>query len=126
MQMARLGKSLLVLATVAIFATACASGPSDLQYPPGKTLKVTRQVWSYYQEYLATLGGSTPGVFLVAMDGDVARGARYMYCPVQYERCSAKGGGPVNETNRMCIKDHLTCVLFARNSLIQVPYEIID
>ena len=89
-------------------------------------MKVTRKVWSYYQEYLATLGGSTPGVFLVAMDGDVARGARYMYCPVQYDRCSAKGGGPVNETNRMCIKDHLTCVLFARNSQIQVPYEIID
>ncbi len=126
MLMARLGKSLLALAAAAIFVTACASAPADLRYPPGKTLKVTRKVWSYYQEYLATLGGSTPGVFLVAMDGDVARGARYMYCPVQYDRCSAKGGGPVNETNRMCIKDHLTCVLFARNSQIQVPYEIID
>jgi hypothetical protein len=67
-----------------------------------------------------------PGVFLVALDGDVGRGARYMYCPLEFERCAAKDGGAINETNRMCKKDSLKCVLFARDSRILVPYEIID
>lgn len=116
----------VLLFCFASLTTACTGGPDELSYPPGKTLKITKQVWSYYQDYLGTLGGSMPGVFLVAMDGDVGRGARYMFCPPEFDRCSAKGGGAINETNRMCKKDQLTCVLFARDSHIVVPYEIID
>lgn len=126
MAFVRMMKPLLALAAAVSLLAACAGGPGDLQYPAGKTLKITKEVWSYYQAYLGTLGGTMPGVFLVAMDGDVGRGARYMYCPPKYDRCAPKGGGAINETNRMCKKDHLTCVLFARDSHIVVPYKIID
>lgn len=122
----RLGKLLLTLFSIASLASACAAGPSELQYPPGKTLKITKVVWAYYQSYLTTLGGKLPGVFLVAVNGGVGRGARYMYCPTIYDRCAPKAGGAVNETNQMCKKDGLTCVLFARDSHILVPYQIID
>ncbi len=103
---------------------AACSTPPSLAYPEGATLKITSKVWGYYQEYLGRQGGvRKDGAFLVALLGDVGVGARYSYCPSSADYCT---GGSINRANKMCIEDHLKCVLFARGPSIVVRYEIID
>ncbi len=122
----RLLKPLVALAAAASLVAACASGPSALQYPAGKTLSITKDVWDYYQEYLAVQGGyRKDGAFLVALVGDVGVSAQYSYCPPQYDACTF-GAGAVNWANKGCIEKNLKCVVFARGSKIVVPYKILD
>ncbi|WP_374384947.1 hypothetical protein [Dongia sp.] len=106
----------------AAILSACAA-PASLTYKGSGPLRVTSEVWGYYQEYLAKQHGARrDGVFLVAMYGDIGRSARYSYCPEVYDYCTSGG---LNVALNLCKEDHLDCVLFARGSQIVVPYEII-
>ncbi len=105
------------------FLAACGT-PASLSYPPGATLKITKKVWGYYQEYLTKQGGvRKDGAFLVVLVDDVGVGARSSYCPPSADYCT---GGIINLANQMCIEEHLKCVLFARGPKIVVPYTVID
>jgi hypothetical protein len=126
MYLKRFGKSVLALACIVSFIGGCAAGPSKLAYPTGQTLKITKNTWSIYQEYLASQGGfRKEGAFLAVLEGDVGVSGRYSYCPPSYDGCTF-GPGAINWANKLCIQDQLTCVLFARGSNIVVPYKIID
>lgn len=55
-----------IVATLS-FLAACGT-PASLSYPPGATLKITKNVWGYYQEYLTKQGGvRKDGALLVVM-----------------------------------------------------------
>ena len=112
---------------VAVFAavvlSACVGAPSDLQYPAGKTLKITKDVWGTYQEYLATLSPRHTGVFVVALVDDIGVAGSYSYCPPEYDGC--RGGDAISLAKQPCIEENLKCVLFARDQSIVVPYEVI-
>jgi hypothetical protein len=123
MKFPRVLKNTAAISMALAFLAACSTPPS-LAYPEGATLKITSKVWGYYQEYLGRQGGvRKDGAFLVAVVGDVGVGARYSYCPSSADYCT---GGSINRANKMCIEDHLKCVLFARGPQIVLPYKIID
>ena len=113
----------VVLMSAAVVLFGCASTPSDLQYPAGKTLKISKEVWSHYQEYLGTLRPQHSGVFVVLLVGDVGVSSSYSYCPLDADRCRI--GEAVNLAKQPCIEESLKCVLFARDQSIVVPYEVI-
>lgn len=119
----RLGKPFLAIISAVSLLAAC-STPAALTYPPGKTLNITSDVWGYYQQFLTKQGGiRKDGTFMVALENDIGVGARYSYCPQVYDYCTTGG---LNVANKLCIEDHLTCVVFARGNKIVVPYKIID
>ena len=115
-------RAVLMLAAVAL--SACASTPSDLVYPAGKTLKITKEVWGSYQEYLGTLRPQHSGVFIVLLDDDLGSNSSYSYCPPDADRCRI--GDAVNVAKEPCIENSMKCVLCARDKAILVPYEIVD
>ena len=92
-----------------------------MQYPEGKTLKIPKEVWGTYQEYLATLGPRHSGVFLVALEGDVGVAGSYSYCPPEYDGCGS--GDAIRLAKQPCIENNIKCVLFARDQSIVVAYE---
>jgi hypothetical protein len=113
-----------VLMAAAVVVSACAGTPSDLQYPAGKSLKITKEIWSHYQEYLGTLRPQHSGVFVVLLVDDVGISSSYSYCPPDADRCVI--GDAVNLAKQPCIENNVKCVLFARDQAILVPYEIVD
>lgn len=108
----------------AVVLSGCAGTPSDLQYPAGKSLKITKEIWGHYQEYLGTLRPQHSGVFVVLLVDDVGASSSYSYCPPDADRCVI--GDAVKLAKEPCIENNVQCVLFARDQAILVPYEIVD
>ncbi|TDQ83274.1 hypothetical protein A8950_1560 [Dongia mobilis] len=117
------GRKFVALIAILAAMTACGT-PESLSYPPGKTLKITKNVWSAYQEYLGMQGGvRKEGAFLVVLHNDVGVGSRWSYCPPSADYCT---GPTINLANDMCKQEKLKCVLFARGTTEILPYEIVD
>jgi hypothetical protein len=118
-----MGRLLLSLIFVAVVATACGHTDS-LNYPPGKTLIITKKVWSAYQEYLAKQGGfRKEGAFLVILYEEIGVSSSYSYCPQSFEGCKYEA---INVANEPCREKNLKCVLFGLGKKILIPYEVID
>jgi len=104
---------------VAIVATfllaACAASESTLA--PGEKLHVTAAVIDGYQQYTHL---ATTGAFAVSLNG---RNYAYYWCPGM--RCLGGASVFASHAIRMCEKDGDTCILFARDSGIIVPYDVV-
>jgi len=104
----------LLLMPMAIMA-GCVVNSSKLA--PGQKLQVAAGVMQGYQEYLHVKGST--GAFAVSLSG---RRYAYDYCPGQ--RClGGSSYGP--QAIQMCESQGDTCVLFARDEGIIVPYEVV-
>ncbi|WP_374368778.1 hypothetical protein [Dongia sp.] len=115
--------AIILVTAMTSFVAACGT-PESLSYPPGKTLKITSDVWGAFQEYRELQGGVRKnGFFLVAMHNDVGVGSRWSYCPPSADYCREGG---LNLASQMCRDERLTCVLFARGPQIVLPYEIVN
>ena len=116
-------QSFIALFLLGGFLTSCATGPAHLNLPAGKSLSVTKNAWGHYQDYLSKLGGED-GVFLFAVEGDLAYAGVYYYCPEAFDRCQASS--PINRANDLCEENKLKCVLFARGRTIVAKYQVVD
>ena len=100
--------------------------------PAGKKLKVTQQDWSGYQDDLERgdrPGHKKSGAFAVVLHQGVGvtGGGSWFYCPRDYDGCRTQGGEIATESVlNVCRREGLDCMIFARNSDIQVPYELVD
>ena len=110
----------LGIAVLAMLVAGCATGPYS--GANGKTILVSKEVWSFYQEYLAKISGVNRGVFVVGLDDGFAVTGSANYCPGSscfatnyskgaFDSCRSFGG-------------NLECVLFANSSDIQVNYKV--
>ena len=101
----------------ALFLAACAANASKLA--PGQKLGVVPGVMDGYQEFLHAKNGGS-GAFAVALSGN--RYA-YFYCPAQ--RCVGGRSAAAPRAVQSCESDGETCVLFATDEGIIVPYEVV-
>lgn len=111
-----------VLFLMACFAAAgflagCAANSSKLA--PGQKLAIEPGVMEGYQEFLRARSGG-PGAFAVALSGD---GYAYYYCPAQ--RCLGGRSAAAPRAIATCESHGATCVLFANDEGIIVPYEVV-
>ena len=110
---------------VAALLAACASPLSgDYAKGKGKTLSITKDVWSGYQEYLTAIRGTNPGYFVVAAVGGVGVGANYRYC--QSAGCLTVGTAASELVNQCRGYGADECILFAQSSDILVDYKVVD
>jgi hypothetical protein len=98
-----------------LLVSSCVSTQSNL--PPGQRLQVAAGTMSYYREYLRHLGS---GAFAVSLSG---RRSAYSYCPA--DRCLGGAGAFAGQAISMCEKEGDKCVLFASNTEILVPYDVV-
>lgn len=130
--MRRFAKRAAMLAALALAVSGCAQQATEgAQLAPGEKLKITRQVWSDYEQYVKEgegLGPDRHGAFGVAIIGDVGTVglSQYYYCPRMYDYCGRLGSNAVSDVLDVCRRENVDCLIFARNEEIQVPYEIID
>ena len=121
-----------VLAAVALAASGCAQqGTNGATLAAGETLKITKEVWSDYEQYVQRgrgLSSDRNGAFGVAIIGDVGTVglSAYYYCPRMYDGCGRLGSNAVSDILNECRRENVECLIFARNEDILVPYEIID
>jgi hypothetical protein len=99
----------------ALLLAACASSESKLA--PGEKLHVSASVMDGYQQYTHQ---ATTGAFAVSLSG---RRYAYYWCPSL--RCLGGASVFASHAIRMCERDGDTCILFARDSGIIVPYEVV-
>jgi hypothetical protein len=99
----------------ALLLAACAA--DDAKLAPGEKLKVTTAVMDGYQEYTHQ---AVTGAFAVSLDG---RSYAYYWCPGI--RCLGGASVFASHAIRMCEKNGANCILFARDSGIIVPYEVV-
>jgi hypothetical protein len=81
-------------------------------------LQVSAEVMEGYQEYSHR---ATTGAFAVSLSG---RRYAYYWCPAT--RCLGGASVFASRAITMCEKGGDTCVLFARDSGIMVPYEVVN
>lgn len=130
--MRKFARQAAVLAALALAVSGCAQqGTEGAKLAPGEKLKITREVWSDYEQYMQQgrgLGPDRNGAFGVAIIGDVGAAglSKYYYCPRMYDYCGRLGSNAVSDVLDVCRRENVECLIFARNEDIQVPYEIID
>ena len=130
--MRKFARQAAILAALALAIYGCAQqGTEGAKLAEGEKLKITREVWSDYEDYLKRgqgLGPDRNGAFGVALVGDVgAVGlSTYYYCPRMYDYCGRLGSNAVSDVLDECRRENVECLIFARNDDILVPYEIID
>ncbi|HVO03870.1 MAG TPA: hypothetical protein VMT54_16835 [Candidatus Cybelea sp.] len=113
------------LAAVGLLLGACTT-PYAGEYAKGsnKTLGVTKDVWSGYEEYVGKLTGVNKGVFVVAAIKDVGLSYVYYYCPGTkciYENTAKKA---MEDCKGM--DPRVDCVMFAQSATILVNYKQLD
>ena len=129
--MRKLARKAAILAAVGLAVSGCAQqGTEGALLAKGETLKITREVWRDYEDYVQRghgLGPDRSGAFGVAIFGDVGTVglSGYYYCPRMYDGCRP-GKNAVSDILDECRRENVECLIFARNDDIQVPYEIID
>ena len=129
--MRKLARQAAILAALALAVSGCAQqGTDGATLAPGETLKITKEVWSDYEQYVQRgrgLSSDRSGAFGVAIIGDVGTVglSTYYYCPRQYDGCRP-GKNAVSDILDECRREDVECLIFARNEDILVPYEIID
>lgn len=95
----------------------CAANASKLA--PGQKLAIVPGVMEGYQEFLRARSGGA-GAFAVSTAGD---GYAYYYCPAQ--RCLGGRSAAAPRAIATCESRGATCVLFANDEGIIVPYEVV-
>jgi hypothetical protein len=123
MDLLRLGKILLVLAFAAchgiILGSQDALGQSN-----SNPLRITQEVWSQFQDYLAKREGlRQDGAFLVVRSDNIGVDSSYSFCPPGLAVCSYEA---IKAAGKGCRENRLDCVLFALSDKIIVAYEIVD
>lgn len=108
---------LSVLLPVLLLA-ACAPNASKLA--PGQKIGVVPGVMEGYQEFIQAKSSGSGGAFAVSMSGN--RYA-YFYCPAQ--RCVGGRSAAAPRAIQACEKTGESCVLFATDEGIIVPYEVV-
>ena len=130
--MRRFARQAAILAALALAVSGCAQqGTEGAKLAPGEKLKITKEVWSDYEQYVQQgrgLGPDRNGAFGVAIVGDVGAAgvSKYYYCPRMYDGCGRLGSNAVSDVLDVCRRENVECLIFARNDDIVVPYEIID
>jgi hypothetical protein len=130
--MRKFARQAAILAALALAITGCApTGTDGAKLASGEKLKITREVWSDYEQYVQQglgLGPDRNGAFGVALVGDVgvAGVSQYYYCPRMYDYCGRLGSNAVSDVLDHCRRENVECLIFARNDDILVPYEIVD
>ena len=119
-------------AAFALVLSGCAQqGTEGAQLAAGQKLRITQKVWSEYEEYVKHgrgLGPDRQGAFGVVVLGGMGLVglSSYNYCPREYDGCRPGGSNPTSRILDACRRENVECLIFARNDLIQVPYEIVD
>ena len=91
--MRKFARSAAILAALALAISGCAQqGTDGAKLAEGEKLKITREVWSDYQDYVKRgreLSSDRNGAFGVAIVGDVGAVGlpTYYYCPRMYDYC---------------------------------------
>ena len=113
-------------ALLAALLAACASPLSgDYAKGHGKTLMVSKRVWSGYQEYVGLIGGTNRGDFVVTVLNGVALGYHAQYCPGT--SCITVGSRASSLMSECKAEGpQVQCVLFAQSSEILVDYKLVD
>ena len=130
--MRKFARQAAMLAALVVVVSGCAQqGTDGAKLAPGEKLKITRDVWSDYEQYMKQgqgLGPDRNGAFAVALVGGIgtAQVSQYYYCPRMYDSCGRLGSNAVSDVLDVCRRENVECLIFARNEDIQVPYEIID
>jgi hypothetical protein len=104
---------------------ACAS-PLSGEYAKGrtngKTMVLTKEVWSWYKDYVTKISGVNKGVFVVAVNGGVAYSASYYYCPGPSCMTESFSGKAMSRCRSFGAE--YECILFANSADIQVSYKV--
>jgi len=113
-------------ALLTVLLAACASPLSgDYAKGKGKTLSISKEVWSGYQEYLTKISGTNPGFFVVAVVDGVGVGGNYQYCPGT--SCYTTGAAASNMVNQCRgYGPDVECILFAQRNEILVDYKVVN
>ena len=110
---------------LAVILAACASPLSgDYAQGKGKTVLVTKEVWGWYQDYVAKISGVNAGLFVVGLQDGTAVAYSAYYCPAT--KCIAKNMGKAAMDSCHGLGYDLECVLFARSADILVNYKLLD
>src|SRR5262245_33033995 len=123
--MRQFARQAAILVALALAISSCAQqGTEGAKLGSGETLKITRKVWSEYEQYLQQgqgLGPDRNGAFGVALVGDVgvAGVSQYYYCPRMYDYCGRLGSNAVSDVLDLCRRENVECLIFARNDDIQ-------
>ena len=114
---------IVAVALAAVLLSACASSLSgDYASGKSKTLLVSKDTWSGYQEYLSKVGNGTfEGAFVVQVVDDRTYGYASAFCPTG--RC-LQSKNPTNMAMGDCVGHGAPCVLFARSGDILVNYKL--
>jgi hypothetical protein len=113
---------------LAALLAACAS-PLSGEYASGKgkTMVVTKEVWSYYQDYVGKISGVNKGVFVVGVLDGEAITAVYYYCPGT--KCIVENASKeamddcAGQATGHNLGTRYECVLFAQSGRILVNYK---
>lgn len=94
--------------------------PARIELGPDETLRISRDVWVKYLEYLEKLWADS-GAFVVGENG---LGAGYVGCAM-FSRCLQNKHYARRAIN-LCEKEAVKCIVFAEGATILVDYEIVD
>ena len=119
-------KRIFFVAALAMLVAACASSLTGeyARGSNGKTMLVSRAVWSAYQEYLGKIGGVNKGLFVVGLYNGIAETSYYYYCPAT--SCFAANYGKKAMDGCKSFGGNPECVLFANSGDIVVNYKVAD
>lgn len=108
------------IAVLAVLLVGCASSPYS--GPNGKSIVVSKEVWGFYQEYVAKISGVYRGVFVVGLQDGYAVTGSANYCPGASCYTTNFGKGAFDSCRSFGYD--LECVMFASSAEIQVNYTI--
>jgi hypothetical protein len=116
---------ILGVVVLAISLCACVSRMSgEYAKGSGKTLVLTKDVWSGFQTYSSKVGVGQDGGFVVAVRNGVGISYSYVVCPDSH--CMG-AGNEVTQAMASCEDAKaFDCILFAESSEILVDYKVMD
>jgi hypothetical protein len=110
-------------ALLAVGLSACVSSSAmvgDYAKGSGKTLIVSKSVWSAFENYASKVSSANPGGFAVEVIDGIGLGYAGYYCSEGH----CYGGSATVAAMKSCRSDGHECVLFANSSEILVNYRV--
>jgi hypothetical protein len=116
-----IGVAIMAMSLAACAATSSVTG--DYAKGSGKTLVISKSVWSGFQDYATKVSASNPGGFAVLVVGGRGVGYAGYYCPGGH----CYGGSETTTAMSRCKQYGAgDCILFAARSEILVNYRVDD
>lgn len=107
-------------ALLAALLAACAGG--EYSGRSGKTMVVSKEVWSWYKDYVTKISGVNRGIFVVGVRYGIASAAYYYYCPGT--SCMTANYSKKALDGCRSYGSQFDCMIFANSADIVVNYKV--